>query len=167
MLGEQYVLQSDRLMGVESLLRNGDLSVRDLVRSFAKSDLYRSHFFTTCNAYRLIKLNHKHLLGRAPQSKEVMLAHFTLLQEQGRAGEIDCFIDIADDQERLGTDRVPWLNGWSCSVGQRGLRLSWLTQLDRVWRPRPRGMEICAAPGLGRALHQKQALPVWAAWAGC
>ena len=34
-LGQQYVLESDRLMGVESLFRNGDLSVRELVRGIA------------------------------------------------------------------------------------------------------------------------------------
>ena len=43
-LGEQYVLESDRLMGVESLLRDGDLSVRDLVRSIARRNLYPSRF---------------------------------------------------------------------------------------------------------------------------
>jgi hypothetical protein len=44
-LGYQYVLKSDRLEGAESLFCNGYLSVRELVRTVAKSGLYRSRFF--------------------------------------------------------------------------------------------------------------------------
>jgi hypothetical protein len=82
-LGHQYVMASERLDGAESLFRNGYLSVRELVRSVAKSGLYRSRFFENCNPYHFIELNHKHLLGRAPQNREEMLHHFTILQEQG------------------------------------------------------------------------------------
>lgn len=159
-LGQQYVLESDRLMGVESLFRNGDLSVRELVRGIAQSDLYRSRFFETCNAYRFIELNHKHLLGRAPQSKEEMLVHFTLLQEQGVAAEIDSYLDSAEYQERFGTDRLPYLNGWSYSVGQRGLQFSWLTQLARGVAASAKGDGDGRRSRLGRALHQERALPI-------
>ena len=62
-LGYQYVLESDRLEGAESLFRNGYLSVRELVRTMAKSGLYRSRFFENSNPYHFIELNHKHLLG--------------------------------------------------------------------------------------------------------
>jgi hypothetical protein len=82
-LGNQYVMASERLEGLESLFRNGDLSVREFVRQLAKSALYKSRFFENCNPYRFIELNFKHLLGRAPQNKEEMLHHFTILQEQG------------------------------------------------------------------------------------
>ena len=40
-LGHQYVMASERLDGAESLFRNGYLSVRELVRTVAKSGLYQ------------------------------------------------------------------------------------------------------------------------------
>ena len=159
-LGQQYVLERDRLIGVESLFRNGDLSVRELVRGIAQSDLYRSRFFETCNAYRLIELNHKHLLGRAPQTKEEMLAHFTILQEQGFRAEIDSYIDSQEYLERFGTDRVPYPHGWSYSAGQQGRQFSWFTQLARGVAASAKGDGDVRRSRLGRALHQERTLPV-------
>ena len=84
-LGYQYVMKSERLEGPESLFRRGYLSVREFVRQVAKSNLYRQRFFENSNPYRFIELNHKHLLGRAPQNKAEMLHHFTILQNEGFA----------------------------------------------------------------------------------
>ena len=61
-LGNQYVMKSERLDGPESLFKRGYLSVRELVRQVAKSGLYRAKFFENCNPYRFIELNFKHLL---------------------------------------------------------------------------------------------------------
>jgi hypothetical protein len=67
-LGNAYVMESERLVTLESQLRGGDLSVRELTRSLAKSELYRSRLFDSCYRYRAIELNFKHLLGRAPDN---------------------------------------------------------------------------------------------------
>jgi hypothetical protein len=117
-LGNQYVMGSERLAGAESLFRNGYLSVRELVRMVAKSGLYRSRFFENCNPYHFIELNHKHLLGRAPQNKEEMLEHFTILQDQGYDAEIDSYVDSAEYQARFGEEVVPYMHGWDYSTGQ-------------------------------------------------
>ena len=130
-LGYQYVLESDRLEGAESLFRTGYLSVRELVRTVAKSGLYRSRFFESSNPYHFIELNHKHLLGRAPQNREEMLHHFTILQEQGYDAEIDSYIDSNEYQQRFGEETVPYLHGWDYSAGQQGRQFSWLMQLAR------------------------------------
>ena len=95
-LGQQHLMQSERLHGAESLFRKGYLSVREFVRAVALSGLYRSKFFEHCNAYRFIELNHKHLLGRAPHNREEMLRHFTILQEQGYEAEISSYLDSAE-----------------------------------------------------------------------
>ena len=58
-LGYQYVMESERLTGAESLFRNGYLSVREFVRTVAKSGLYRSKFFESTNPYHFIELNFK------------------------------------------------------------------------------------------------------------
>ncbi len=131
-LGNQYIMASERLEGPESLFRRGYLSVREFVRQVAKSGLYRAKFFENCNAYRFIELNFKHLLGRAPQNKAEMLEHFTILQEQGFDAEIDSYIDSAEYQERFGEEMVPYLHGWDYSIGQQGLQFSYMLQLTAV-----------------------------------
>jgi hypothetical protein len=165
-LGHQYVMNSERLEGVESLFRNGNLTVRELVRSLACSDLYRSRFFETCNPYRFIELNHKHLLGRAPHSKQEMLAHFTILQEQGFTAEIDSYIDSPEYQERFGNDRVPYLHGWGYSAGQQGRQFSWLTQITRGVAASPRAMGMCGGRGWARPCIKNGRCRSTAAWGG-
>jgi len=159
-LGRQYVMDSERLTGAESLFRNGYLSVRELVRTVAKSGLYRSKFFENCNPYHFIELNFKHLLGRAPQNKAEMLHHFTILQDQGYDAEIDSYIDSAEYQERFGEEVVPYLTGWDYSAGQQGRQFSWLMQLARGAAASVKGDTAGTNFRLGKALHQDRALPV-------
>ena len=159
-LGYQYVLESERLDGVESLFRTGYLSVRELVRAVAKSGLYRSRFFESSNPYHFIELNHKHLLGRAPQNREEMLHHFTILQEQGYDAEIDSYIDSNEYQQRFGEEVVPYLNGWDYSAGQQGRQFSWLMQLARGVGASGKADTSGGNFRLGTALHKNRAVAV-------
>jgi phycoerythrin-associated linker protein len=159
-LGNQYVMTSERLEGAESLFRNGYLTVRELVRMIAKSGLYRSRFFEDCNAYHFIELNHKHLLGRAPQNKEEMLHHFTILQDQGYEAEIDSYIDSNEYQERFGEEVVPYLHGWDYSAGNQGRQFSYMMQLARGAAASVKGDVTGGSARLGKAMHQNRALPV-------
>jgi len=161
-LGNQYVMASERLEGLESLFRNGDLSVREFVRQLAKSALYKSRFFENCNPYRFIELNFKHLLGRAPQNKEEMLHHFTILQEQGYDAEIDSYLDSAEYQERFGHETVPYLHGWDYSKGQEGLQFSWLMQLARGAAASVKGDAAGIQSKLNKVVHLNLAVPVTA-----
>ena len=159
-LGRQYIMDSERLTGAESLFRNGYLSVREFVRAVAKSGLYRAKFFENCNPYHFIELNFKHLLGRAPQNKAEMLHHFTILQERGVDAEIDSYIDSAEYQERFGEEVVPYLTGWDYSAGQQGRQFSWLMQLARGAAASVKGDTAGTNFRLGKALHQDRAVPV-------
>jgi phycoerythrin-associated linker protein len=159
-LGNQYVMESERLSGAESLFRNGYLSVREFVRLVAKSNLYRSRFFESNNPYHFIELNHKHLLGRAPQNKAEMLHHFTILQDQGYDAEIDSYMDSNEYQERFGEEVVPYLNGWDYSAGQQGRQFSWLMQLARGSGASGKAERAGTNFRLGSALHQDRAIPV-------
>jgi phycoerythrin-associated linker protein len=73
-LGNAYVMESERLSVPESQFKRCELSVREFVRAVAKSDLYQSRFFTSCARYRAIELNFRHLLGRPPLDLEGSLA---------------------------------------------------------------------------------------------
>jgi hypothetical protein len=159
-LGQQYLMNSERLVGAESLFRNGYLSVRELVRTVAQSALYRSKFFEHSNAYRFIELNHKHLLGRAPHNRGEMLHHFTILQEQGVEAEINAYIDSAEYQQRFGENTVPHLHGWGYSKGHEGRQFSWLMQLARGAAASVKGSSTGHQSALNRFLHQNRAVAV-------
>jgi len=159
-LGNQYVMKSERLEGLISLFRHGDLTVRELVRQVAKSGLYKQKFFENCNPYRFIELNFKHLLGRAPQNSEVMLHHFTILQEQGVDAEIDSYVDSAEHQERFGQDVVPHIHGWDYSKGQEGRQFSWLMQLARGAAASVKGDAAGVQSRLNKVVHTNRAIAV-------
>ena len=160
-LGNQYVMNSERLDGPESLFKRGYLSVREFVRQVAKSGLYRSKFFESTNPYRFIELNFKHLLGRAPQNKAEMLHHFTILQEHGYDAEIDSYIDSAEYQERFGEETVPYIHGWDYSAGQQGLQFSYILQLTRGGAGASvRGDLLKNQSRLNPAVHSESPMPV-------
>jgi len=160
-LGNQYVMKSERLEGPESLFRRGYLSVREFVRQVAKSGLYKAKFFESTNPYRFIELNFKHLLGRAPQNKAEMLEHFTILQEQGYDAEIDSYLDSSEYQERFGEEVVPYIHGWDYSAGQQGLQFSYILQLTRGGAGASvRGDLLKNQSRLNPAVHSESPMPV-------
>ncbi len=107
-LGNQYLMESERLESAESLLRNGDISVREFVRMVAKSGLYQSLFFHSASQYRFIELNFKHLLGRAPQDQAEISEHVSIYNEGGYDAEIDSYIDSSEYIESFGDNIVPY-----------------------------------------------------------
>ena len=92
-LGNAYVMESERQLVAESQFKLGEISVRELVRRIAKSELYRERFFDACSRYRYIELAFRHLLGRAPVDFDEMRAHAERLDNHGYDADIDSFLD--------------------------------------------------------------------------
>jgi phycoerythrin-associated linker protein len=111
-LGNAYVMESERLTIPESQFKRGELSVREFVRAVAKSDLYQSRFFTSCARYRAIELNFRHLLGRPPLDLEEMRIHSTLLDTKGFESEIDSYLDSDEYQTTFGENITPYIRGY-------------------------------------------------------
>lgn len=130
-LGNAYVMESERLSVLESQLKQGLLSVREFVRALAKSDLYRSRFFTNCPRYRATELNFRHLLGRAPLDLEEMRAHSTILDTQGYEADIDSYIDSDEYQSTFGENIVPYIRGYKSEACQSLVQFTHLFQLVR------------------------------------
>jgi hypothetical protein len=107
-LGNAHLMESQRLTSAESLLRNGDITVRDFVRQVAKSDLYQSLFFNTNSACRFIELNCNHLLGRPPLEQTEISEHVQICNGQGCEAEIDSYIDSDDYTQNFGENIVPY-----------------------------------------------------------
>ena len=116
-LGNQHIMDSDRLSSAESTLRNGGITVREFVRQVAKSALYQSLFFHGSSQYRFIELNFKHLLGRAPQSQSEISEHVALYNSEGYDAEIDSYIDSEEYLSSFGENTVPYARGISSQVG--------------------------------------------------
>jgi phycoerythrin-associated linker protein len=111
-LGNAYVMESERLTVAESQFKLGQSSVREFVRAVAKSDLYQSRFFTSCARYRAIELNFRHLLGRTPRDLEEMRIHSTILDTQGYDAEIDFYLDSDEYNNTFGENFVPYIRGY-------------------------------------------------------
>ena len=117
-LGNAYVMESERLTVPESKLKEGRISVREFVRQVALSELYKSRFFDSCPRYRSIELNFKHLLGRAPDSYEETNAQSQILDRGGYVAEIDSYIDSDEYQNKFGENIVPYYCGYKTQTGK-------------------------------------------------
>ena len=107
-LGNEHVMESQRLTSAESLLRNGDITVKEFVRAVAQSSLYRDLFFHDSSQYRFIELNFKHLLGRAPQDQAEISAHVQIYNEGGYEAEIDSYLASDEYIQNFGDHIVPY-----------------------------------------------------------
>lgn len=118
-LGNPYVMESERLTNAESQLCNGTLSVREFVRAVAKSDFYRARYFESCAPYRFVELNFKHLLGRAPNDQAELSQHIQTCVNSGYDAEIDSYIDSDEYSEKFGENIVPYYVGTKSEVGKK------------------------------------------------
>lgn len=130
-LGNDYIMSSERLKSAESLLRNGAITVRDFVRTVAKSELYKKKFLYDNFQTRVIELNYKHLLGRAPYDESEVIYHLDIYENKGFDAEIDSYIDSVEYQENFGDNIVPYYRGFST---QRGQKTVGFTRMFRLYR---------------------------------
>jgi phycocyanin-associated rod linker protein len=117
-LGNDYLMASERLTALESLLANGKVTVREFVRALAKSELYKNKFFYSNFQTRAIELNFKHLLGRAPYNEAEIIEHLDRYQNEGFEADIDSYIDSAEYEANFGDSIVPYYRGFSTQTGQ-------------------------------------------------
>jgi phycoerythrin-associated linker protein len=130
-LGNAYVMESERLSVPESQFKRGELSVREFVRTVAKSGLYQSRFFDSCARYRSLELNFRHLLGRPPLDLEEMRGHSTILDTQGFGADIDSYIDSDEYQTTFGENIVPYIRGYKTEACQSMVQFTHTFQLVR------------------------------------
>jgi phycoerythrin-associated linker protein len=130
-LGNAHVMESQRLTSAESMLRNGDMTVREFVRAIAQSDLYRALFFETSSAYRFIELNFKHLLGRAPLDQAEISVHVQLYNQYGYEVEINSYLDSDEYGVNFGENTVPKTQGNRTQVGIKNVNFNRTFALDR------------------------------------
>ncbi|MEL6603192.1 MAG: phycobilisome linker polypeptide [Cyanobacteria bacterium J06614_10] len=130
-LGNAYVMESERLSVAESQFKRGEYTVREFVRAVAKSDLYRTRFFEGCPRYRYTELNFRHLLGRAPNNYDDMKFHSAILDSEGFEADIDSYIDSDEYQNTFGENLVPFIRGHKSEASQSMVEFTHLFELVR------------------------------------
>jgi phycoerythrin-associated linker protein len=158
-LGNAHVMESQRLASAESLLRNGDITVRDFVRAVADSDLYRSLFFESSSAYRFIELNFKHLLGRAPQDQAEIAEHVQNYNNHGYAAEINSYIDSNEYVDNFGDAIVPYVRGNQTQAGVKNVGFNRTFVLDRGFAANDIGKSAQLISDIGGNLATKIVAP--------
>jgi len=130
-MGNAYVMDSERQLVAESQFKLGEISVREFIRRIAKSELYQSRFFDACSRYRYIELAFRHLLGRAPASFQEMRVHAERLDSLGYGADIDSFLDSDEYQNTFGEYTVPYQRGWKTESCRTMQEFGWSFQLLR------------------------------------
>ncbi|MGD1859528.1 MAG: phycobilisome rod-core linker polypeptide [Leptolyngbyaceae cyanobacterium] len=129
--GNDHLMQAERLISAESLLKQGDIRARDFVRVLALSELYKQKFFYSTPQVRFIELNFKHLLGRAPYDEAEISEHVNLYINQGYEAEINSYLDSAEYQENFGDQIVPYYRGFATQKSQKTAGFVRMFQLYR------------------------------------
>jgi phycoerythrin-associated linker protein len=130
-LGNAYVMQSERLSGPESRFKRNELTVREFVRAVAKSDLYRTRFFECVDRLRGIELNFRHLLGRVPLDYAELKVHTAIQDTKGWEADIDSYIDSDEYSQVFGDNIVPYIRGYRTEAVQSIRQFSQLFQTVR------------------------------------
>ena len=154
LLGNDYLMKSERLTSAESLLKNGYITVREFVRAVAKSELYKEKFFYGNFQTRVIELQFKHLLGRAPYDEAEVIEHLDRYENEGYDADVDSFIDSEEYQSNFGDSVVPYYRSFVYQAGQRSVGFTRIFQLYRGYatsdRAQSGGKQSRLASELGR-----------------
>jgi len=97
-----------RRSDLESKLRNGEISVREFVKTLASSDIYRRRFYTPYPNTKVIEFLFRHLLGRAPATQGEIRQYNKLLADQGLKAAVEAMVDGAEYARFFGEDVVPY-----------------------------------------------------------
>lgn len=146
-LGNEYIMKAERLTSAESLLRQGNLTVRDFVRAVALSELYKKKFFYPNNNQRFVELNFKHLLGRPPYDEEELAFHTRLVEDRGYDAEINSYFESEEYENKFGDNIVPYYIGFQVFPGSRTVGFSRMFQLYRGYANNDRGQVVLGKNG--------------------
>ena len=159
-LGNDHLMNSERLTSAESLLADGSIPVREFVRAVAKSELYKAKFFYNNYHPRTIELSFKHLLGRAPYDEAEIVEHLDRYQNEGFEADIDSYIDSEEYVQNFGDNIVPYYRGFSTQRGQKTVGFTRMFQLYQGYANSDRAQGNTGSPRLTYDLARNIATPV-------
>nr|ASQ40369.1 phycobillisome linker protein [Cyanoptyche gloeocystis] len=103
----EYRLQQE-FKSLESLLKNGQISVRGFIKALGQSELYIKEFYKPYPNSKVIEFGTKHFLGRAPLNQIEIRRYNQLLASQGLFAFIKTLVDSTEYTEVFGENTVPY-----------------------------------------------------------
>lgn len=102
------VYDGQRLKVDEIKLENGEITLREFVRRLAKSNTFRSMYWTPLYVMKAVEYIHRRLLGRPTYGRQETNKYFDICAKQGFYALIDAIIDSTEYSEAFGEDTVPY-----------------------------------------------------------
>ncbi|MCP9849146.1 phycobilisome rod-core linker polypeptide [Cyanobium sp. Morenito 9A2] len=90
-------------------VRQGQISVREFIRSLGHSKEYRQQFYGRFSNSRAVELAFRHFLGRGISSREEFTRYFDIVSAQGLKGLVDSLINTLEYAQVFGEETVPFL----------------------------------------------------------
>ena len=103
-----YAFKVDRDRNLESQLRNGQISVRDFIRSLCLSDTFTRSFYNLNSNYRVARHLVEKLLGRQVYGKAEEIAWSAVIMTRGISGAVDDILNSQEYLDNFGYDTVPY-----------------------------------------------------------
>ncbi|MBA2747840.1 MAG: phycobilisome rod-core linker polypeptide [Tatlockia sp.] len=97
-----------RISDLDSKLRNGEINVREFVRTLASSNTYRRRFYTPYPNTKVIEFLFRHILGRAPATQSEIRQYNKLLADGGLKAAVDAMVDSTEYAQYFGEDVAPY-----------------------------------------------------------
>ena len=98
----------ERLTSAEARLENGDICLREFVRSIARSDAFRRRYWSGLYIIKAIEVMHRRLLGRPTFGRWEIDALFDTAARHGFYGVVDALVNGEEYNDCFGEDTVPY-----------------------------------------------------------
>ncbi len=112
---------------LESLVKNGEISMKEFIRRLGKSPLYRKQFYEPFVNSRVVELAARHFLGKGLSSTEEFSKYFDIVTKGGLSTLVNAMVDSQEYSDYFGEETVPYLRG----LGQEAQECrNWGPQID-------------------------------------
>lgn len=102
-----YVIQT-QFTGLESKLRNSEITLKEFIEGLGCSELYIKEFYTPYPNTKVIELGTKHFLGRAPLNQKEIQTYNRILAGEGIRSFIGAMVSSMEYLQVFGEDTVPY-----------------------------------------------------------
>ncbi|MGB3508940.1 MAG: phycobilisome rod-core linker polypeptide [Microcoleaceae cyanobacterium] len=102
------VYDGQRVKVAETKLENGDINIREFIRTLAKSDTFRNMYWSSLYVCKAVEYIHRRLLGRPTYGRKEINSYFDICAKKGFYALVDAILDSQEYNEAFGEDTVPY-----------------------------------------------------------
>lgn len=102
------VYEGQRQKLAEIKLENGEITMREFIKTLAKSDTFRNMYWTSLYVCKAVEYIHRRLLGRPTYGRAEINSYFDICAKKGFYALVDALIDSPEYNQAFGEDTVPY-----------------------------------------------------------